>query len=59
MLKNFKYRCKKKRARRKWLSRELNRRTLLVNDRSKMRSKEKRKSSQKRKTAEGLAGGKV
>ena len=52
MLKNFKYRCKKKRARRKWLSRELNRRTLLVNDRSKMRSKEKRKSSQKRKTAE-------
>ena len=52
MLKNFKYRCKKKRVRRKWLSRELNRRTLLVNDRSKMRSKEKRKNSQKRKTVE-------
>ena len=52
MLKNFRYKCKKKRARRKWISRELNRRILLVNDRSKTRSKEKRKSSQKRETVE-------
>ena len=52
MLKNFKYRCKKKRERRKWQSRELNRRILLANFRFKMRLQGKRKSSRKRKIVE-------